>query len=264
MALVLLALSINLLGIGAGCAQSEAEVIEWPKAWRPGGDLVASLDVVRGRVLVRSPEATCRNGTHGRFRRIAQRNSNIQCQITKTEPVLSVRDSTSPVSTRAACVLKAIDGVLVRHRQGEVLGVVGESGAGQVRDGRGGDRAGSIRPGRTSAARSLLSASESDNCPRKRCRKVRGLTASACIFQDPLTSLNSRLYKISEQLVETSRPNRPVPGSSARQRAIDLPGPRSPSRRRRSASTPTRTTSLRGMRQGVVIALRACCAESPS
>ncbi len=118
-----------------------------------------------------------------------------------TEPVLSVRDLRVEFRTRRGA-LKAIDGISFDIARGEVLGVVGESGAGK-------SVAGSAitglidPPGRIAGGEVLLSGHRIDNLRPDEMRKVRGKRIGM-IFQDPLTSLNP-LYRVGEQLIETIR-----------------------------------------------------------
>ncbi|WP_374730354.1 ABC transporter ATP-binding protein [Salinarimonas sp.] len=172
-----------------------------------------------------------------------------------SDPVLSVRDLRVEFHTRRG-VLKAIDGVSFDIGKGEVLGVVGESGAGKSVTGSA--VIGLIDPpGRIAGGEILLSGQRVDNLPPEEMRKVRGKRIGM-IFQDPLTSLNP-LYKISEQLIETITTHTDLSPAQARQRAIDLltevgiPAPE-----KRIDSYPHEFSG--GMRQRVVIAL-ALCAE---
>ena len=118
-----------------------------------------------------------------------------------TEPVLSVRDLRVEFVTRRG-ILKAIDGISFDIAKGEVLGVVGESGAGKSVTGSA--VIGLIDPpGRIAGGEIRLSGRRIDNLPPDEMRKVRGKRIGM-IFQDPLTSLNP-LFRISEQLIETIR-----------------------------------------------------------
>ena len=97
-------------------------------------------------------------------------------------------------------VLKALDDVSFTIGRGEVLGVVGESGAGKSLTGS------SIiglldPPGRISSGEIYLDGRRIDNLPANEMRKVRGREIGA-IFQDPLTSLNP-LYTVGQQIVQT-------------------------------------------------------------
>jgi peptide/nickel transport system ATP-binding protein len=170
-----------------------------------------------------------------------------------TEPVLSVRDLRVEFVTRRG-VLKAIDGVSFDIAKGEVLGVVGESGAGKSVTGSA--VIGLIDPpGRIAGGEIRLSGSRIDNLPPEEMRKVRGKRIGM-IFQDPLTSLNP-LYRVSEQLVETIQTHTNLSGSAARQRAIDLLAEVGiPAPEKRIDSYPHEFSG--GMRQRVVIALALC------
>src|SRR3954462_4555376 len=135
-----------------------------------------------------------------------------------TEPVLSVRNLRVEFASRRGA-LRAIDGVSFDIAKGEVLGVVGESGAGKSVTGLA--AVGLIDPpGRIAGGEILLSGMRIDNLPPEEMRRVRGKRIGM-IFQDPLTSLNP-LYRISEQLIETIRTHTNLSASAARKRAIDL------------------------------------------
>ncbi|RDI61223.1 peptide/nickel transport system ATP-binding protein [Microvirga subterranea] len=172
-----------------------------------------------------------------------------------TQPVLSVRDLRVEFVTRRG-VLKAIDGISFDIGKGEVLGVVGESGAGKSVTGSA--VIGLIDPpGRIAGGEILLSGMRIDNLPPEEMRKIRGKRIGM-IFQDPLTSLNP-LYRVSEQLVETIRTHTNLAAGAARKRAIDLLAEVGiPAPDRRIDSYPHEFSG--GMRQRVVIAL-ALCAE---
>ncbi|WP_084327342.1 ABC transporter ATP-binding protein [Salinarimonas rosea] len=172
-----------------------------------------------------------------------------------TDTVLSVRDLRVEFHTRRG-VLKAIDGVSFDIAKGEVLGVVGESGAGKSVTGSA--VIGLIDPpGRIAGGEILLSGQRIDNLPPEQMRKVRGKRIGM-IFQDPLTSLNP-LYRISEQLIETITTHTDLSPSQARTRAIELLAEVGiPAPDRRIDSYPHEFSG--GMRQRVVIAL-ALCAE---
>lgn len=171
------------------------------------------------------------------------------------QPVLTVRDLRVEFVTRRG-ILKAIDGISFDIGKGEVLGVVGESGAGKSVTGSA--VIGLIDPpGRIAGGEIRLSGMRIDNLPPEEMRRVRGKRIGM-IFQDPLTSLNP-LYRISEQLIETIRTHTNLSTSGARKRAIDLLAEVGiPAPDKRIDSYPHEFSG--GMRQRVVIAL-ALCAE---
>jgi peptide/nickel transport system ATP-binding protein len=172
-----------------------------------------------------------------------------------TEPVLSVRNLQVEFRTRRH-TLRAIDGVSFDIAKGEVLGVVGESGAGKSVTGSA--VIGLIDPpGRIAGGEIRLSGLRIDNLPPEEVRKIRGKRIGM-IFQDPLTSLNP-LYRIGAQIVETIRTHMSLSEQAARKRAIDLLAEVGiPAPEKRIDGYPHEFSG--GMRQRVVIAL-AICAE---
>jgi peptide/nickel transport system ATP-binding protein len=148
-------------------------------------------------------------------------------------------------------VLVAVDDVSFTIGEGEVLGVVGESGAGKSLTGMA--IIGLLEPpGRIAAGEIRLAGRRIDNLPYEQMRRIRGKEIGA-IFQDPLTSLNP-LYTIGRQLIETIQTHTELGRGAARERAIALlrevgiPAPE-----RRIDSYPHAFSG--GMRQRVVIAL---------
>ena len=172
-----------------------------------------------------------------------------------TEPVLSVRNLQVEFLTRRQ-TLRAIDGVSFDIARGEVLGVVGESGAGKSVTGLA--VIGLIDPpGRIAGGEIHLGGLRIDNLPADAMRRVRGKRIGM-IFQDPLTSLNP-LDRIGDQIVETIRTHMSLSESAARRRAIDLLAEVGiPAPDKRIDGYPHEFSG--GMRQRVVIAL-AICAE---
>jgi len=170
-------------------------------------------------------------------------------------PVLEVKDLRVEFPTRRG-TLVAVDGISFSIAPGEVLGVVGESGAGKSLTGNA--IIGLLEPpGRIAAGEVRLEGERIDQLKGERMRRIRGRRIGA-IFQDPLTSLNP-LYTVGEQLVETIRTHLPVDAGEARARALALlaevgiPAPEA-----RIDHYPHQFSG--GMRQRVVIAL-ALCAE---
>ena len=169
------------------------------------------------------------------------------------DALLEVRHLRVEFPTRKG-VLVAVDDVSFAIAPGEVLGVVGESGAGKSLTGAA--IIGLLEPpGRIAAGEILLNGRRIDNLPPEAMRKIRGREIGA-IFQDPLTSLNP-LYTIGRQLVETIQTHLDVSADEARRRAIDLLQEVGiPAAERRIDHYPHQFSG--GMRQRVVIALALC------
>ena len=182
-------------------------------------------------------------------RRLAARRA--QSQAAMTDPVLSVRDLAVEFPTRRG-TLTAVDGVSFDIAPGEVLGVVGESGAGKSITGAA--IIGLIEPpGRIAGGEVRLRGERIDHLPAEAMRRIRGKRIGM-VFQDPLTSLNP-LYRIGEQLVETiTHACRHVGGRRARRRRsrclseVGIPAPDT-----RIDNYPHQFSG--GMRQRVVLAL---------
>lgn len=165
-------------------------------------------------------------------------------------PLLEVDELVVEFPTRRG-TLRALDGVSLHIAPGEILGVVGESGAGKSLTGAA--VIGLLEPpGRIASGAVRLHGQRIDNLPAEQLRRLRGRRIGA-IFQDPLTSLNP-LYSVGRQLVETIRTHLPLDAHQARDRAVDL---------LRQTGIPAPETRVDhyphqfsgGMRQRVVIAL---------
>jgi peptide/nickel transport system ATP-binding protein len=148
-------------------------------------------------------------------------------------------------------VLTAVDRVSFSIGPGEVLGVVGESGAGKSITGLA--VIGLLEPpGRIAAGEVCLEGRRIDNLRHEELRRIRGRKIGV-IFQDPLTSLNP-LYTIGQQLEETILTHLPLGKSAARERALSLLGEVGiPAPEARYGNYPHHFSG--GMRQRVVIAL---------
>jgi len=166
------------------------------------------------------------------------------------EPLLEVRNLRVEFPTRRGTLL-AVDDVSFSIAPGEVLGVVGESGAGKSLTGAA--VIGLLEPpGRIARGEVKLAGLRIDNLPPDEMRKVRGREIGA-IFQDPLTSLNP-LYTVGQQLTETITTHLHMSQQQARARAVELLAATGiPAPERRIDHYPHQFSG--GMRQRVVIAL---------
>jgi len=167
-----------------------------------------------------------------------------------SQPLLQVKNLIIEFPTRKA-LLRAVDEISFDIKAGEVLGVVGESGAGKSLTGAA--IIGLLEPpGRIAGGEIYFDGQRIDNLEHADMQKLRGKRI-AMIFQDPLTSLNP-LYRVGEQLIETIQTHLPMNNSKARARAIELldevgiPAPET-----RIDGYPHQFSG--GMRQRVVIAL---------
>jgi len=174
-------------------------------------------------------------------------------QTRSDRPLLEVKNLRVEFPTRRG-TLVAVDDISFSIAPGEVLGVVGESGAGKSLTGAA--IIGLLEPpGRIAGGEILFDGQRIDNLPYEKMRRIRGKEIGA-VFQDPLTSLNP-LYTVGRQIVETIMTHLEMSESQARDRAIGLlqdvgiPAPD-----RRIDHYPHQFSG--GMRQRVVIALALC------
>ncbi|MGE0847713.1 MAG: ABC transporter ATP-binding protein [Flavobacteriaceae bacterium] len=171
------------------------------------------------------------------------------------DPLLSVRDLSIAFEKHDGRI-EAVHAVSFDLARGEILGLVGESGAGKSLTSMA--VVGLIdHPGRISARSVTLDGKRIDGLSEQAFRQVRGREIGV-IFQDPLTSLDP-LFTVGDQLVETIRIHLPLSRAEAEARAVELLAEVGiPAPERRMQSYPHELSG--GMRQRVVIAL-ALCAE---
>ncbi|MEO1330907.1 MAG: ABC transporter ATP-binding protein [Pseudomonadota bacterium] len=165
-------------------------------------------------------------------------------------PTLSLRDLTVEIPVRDA-VVRPVNAVSFDIAPGEILGVVGESGAGKSMTGSA--AIGLIEPpGRIASGSVWLSGERIDHLPHEQLRRIRGARIGT-VFQDPMASLNP-LFTVGEQLEETILTHLPVDRAGAKRRAIAaLDEVGIPAAESRYDAYPHEFSG--GMRQRVVIAL---------
>jgi peptide/nickel transport system ATP-binding protein len=167
--------------------------------------------------------------------------------------LLEVRDLKVEIPTRRG-TLTILDGVSYDIAPGEVLGLVGESGAGKSISGLA--IIGLLEPpAHISSGTVTLEGRRIDTLGREDMRRIRGARIGA-IFQDPLTSLNP-LFTIGRQLTETIQTHISLTARQAEARAVDLLRQVGiPAAESRLGAYPHEFSG--GMRQRVVIALALC------
>ncbi|MBW7860752.1 MAG: ABC transporter ATP-binding protein [Rhodocyclaceae bacterium] len=188
-------------------------------------------------------------------RPLAATGAHVHSSPAAEPPLLSVRKLRIEFPGRRG-TLVAIDDVSFDVARGEILGMVGESGAGKSLTGAA--IIGLLEPpGRIAGGEILLHGEPIHSLPPAAMREIRGRRI-AMIFQDPLTSLNP-LFTIGQQLTETILAHLDIGLQAARRRALDLltevgiPAPE-----QRIDHYPHQFSG--GMRQRVVIALALCAA----
>jgi peptide/nickel transport system ATP-binding protein len=171
-------------------------------------------------------------------------------QVRNMQPLLQVENLRVEFPTRRG-TLVAVDDISLHIDEGEVLGVVGESGAGKSLTGAA--IIGLLEPpGRVADGKIIFDGKRIDELDYERMRRLRGDQISM-IFQDPLTSLNP-LYSVGKQLTETIRTHMDMDERAARGRAVELLNEVGiPAADRRLDQFPHQFSG--GMRQRVVIAL---------
>ncbi len=152
-------------------------------------------------------------------------------------------------------IVKAVDGVSFHIDEGELLGLVGESGCGKSITALSIMRLIS-QPGKIVGGSIEFKGKELTTVSREYMREIRG-NDIAMIFQDPMTSLNP-VYTVGEQIAEALRLHRKLNKRDARDASIEAMKEVSiPSPSRRVNDYPHQLSG--GMRQRVMIAMALAC-----
>ena len=169
--------------------------------------------------------------------------------------LLEVKDLTTHFFTQDG-VVKAVDGISYTLAEGEVLGVVGESGCGKSVHALSIMRLVANPPGRIVAGEILFEGENLLNMDDSEMRHIRG-NRIAMVFQEPMTSLNPVLT-IGRQLTETLELHQKMAKQEARTRAAELLQTVGiPDAERRLSDYPHQFSG--GMRQRVMIAMALSC-----
>jgi peptide/nickel transport system ATP-binding protein len=164
--------------------------------------------------------------------------------------LLEVQNLSVDIHTRHG-VLHALKDVRLSINAGEILGIVGESGAGKSLTGSAILRLLDDQT-RIVSGQVRLGELQLDALDEAAMQAIRGRRVGA-IFQDPLTSLNP-LYTVGQQLIQTILTHLPLTPAQARDRAIQLLADTGiPAPEARLNQYPHQFSG--GMRQRVVIAL---------
>jgi len=168
----------------------------------------------------------------------------------RSAPILQVQDLRTHFFTRAGLV-KAVDGVSFLVDRGEIVGLVGESGAGKSVTGF--SLIGLVDPpGRIVGGSIRLDGQELVGCPEAEMRRLRGARI-AMVFQDPMMTLNPVL-RIGTQMRLALTAHERISARAARERAAAaLARVGIPDARARLEAYPHQFSG--GMRQRVVIAI---------
>ncbi len=131
---------------------------------------------------------------------------------------MTVEDLQTYFFTEAG-VVKAVDGITFKVKQGSIHGLVGESGSGKT------VAALSVmrivpRPGRIIGGKVIFDSTDLLSLNDKEMRKVRG-SRIGMIFQDPISSLDP-LFTVGSQLTEVLIQNKEVSKKEAKEEAIKL------------------------------------------
>jgi len=170
--------------------------------------------------------------------------------VVDANSTLAVQDLKTYFFTRAG-VVKAVDGVNFSVKQGQIMGLVGESGCGKSVTGF--SILGLVdSPGQVIDGRILFKGQDLVGVPESQMQRLRG-NRIAMIFQDPMMTLNPVL-RIDTQMIETIRTHEKVSREEARRRCRDMLGRIGiPSPEERLKAYPHQFSG--GMRQRVSIAI---------
>ncbi len=132
--------------------------------------------------------------------------------------LLDVRGLKTWFHTREG-VIKAVDGIALQLKHGEILGLVGESGSGKSITGF--SLMGLVdQPGRVQADRMNFNGHDLQTLSADAYRRLRGAEL-AMIFQDPMMTLNPTL-RVDTQMIEAVQAHSQVSRKAARARSIEV------------------------------------------
>lgn len=170
-------------------------------------------------------------------------------------PVLQINSLRTCFNTPTG-IVKAVDGVSLEVNNGEVLGVVGESGCGKSVLALSVLRLLPEPPAFFAGGEILFKGQNLIEINQAEIRKIRGDRISM-IFQEPMTALNP-VYTVGNQLAEVYRVHRNIPRKRALEKSVEIlekvgiPAPRS-----RLGEYPHELSG--GLRQRVMIAMALAC-----
>jgi oligopeptide transport system ATP-binding protein len=171
------------------------------------------------------------------------------------EPLLDVRGLRTEFLTQDG-IVHAVNGISYTLREGEAMGLVGESGCGKSVSALSLMRLIPTPPGRIAGGEILFEGRDLLKLSDEEIRRVRG-NQVAMIFQDPMTSLNPVLT-IGRQIGESLELHKGMDRKASRQRTIELLEMVGiPSARSRVDDYPHQFSG--GMRQRVMIAMAISC-----
>ena len=173
----------------------------------------------------------------------------------KDKVLLEVNNLTTHFFTQDG-VVKAVDGISYNVHEGEVVGIVGESGCGKSVGAMSVMKIIPNPPGRIVDGSVTFEGEDLVNMDESRMREIRG-NRIAMVFQEPMTSLNPVLT-IGRQLTETLELHQGLKGEEALDKAEELLNRVGiPEARQRLKDYPHQFSG--GMRQRVMIAIALSC-----
>ena len=117
-------------------------------------------------------------------------------------------------------IVHAVNGIRLKLREKETLGLVGETGAGKTTTALSIMQLISSPPGKITRGEILFEGDDLLKKPAKEMRKIRGNKISM-IFQDPMTALNPVLT-VSDQIAEVIRNHQKCSRAQALQQAVNM------------------------------------------
>lgn len=136
-----------------------------------------------------------------------------------TQPVLEISQLQLHFFTDKG-VVKAVDGVDITVHEGEIVGLVGESGCGKSVTSLAVMGLVPQPPGKVVAGSIHFQGKDLTRASKKQIRSIRG-NEMAMIFQEPMTSLNP-LFTIGNQLIEVIRTHQTCSKAEARKLALEM------------------------------------------